>query len=331
MTGPRWPSLADLELLVTIASAGSLGAAARQVGMAQPNASRAVRNLERDLGVPLVHRSPTGSTLTAQGDLVAEWSLSILRPAQEFVHAVQSLRAGATARLTVSASRTVAEYAVPGWLGALRASDPEVSVQLTVANSTGVFDDVRAGRAALGFVESPTVPRDLHSALVGTDRLVTVVAPSHPWARRRRPVTASELAATPLVVREPGSGTRATLEDALRNLPVVPAALELSSNEAVRISATSGAGPAVLSELAVAAATASGALAIVPVDGLDLTRRLRAVWATSRPSRPAGELLRIALAAPIAVTAGAGPRIEPADRTDRADRGRAVAVGRSRR
>jgi DNA-binding transcriptional LysR family regulator len=59
------PDVAPLELLVGIDDRGRLGAASRALGMARPNASRAIRQLERRLGMPLVERSPRGSTLTA--------------------------------------------------------------------------------------------------------------------------------------------------------------------------------------------------------------------------------------------------------------------------
>ena len=289
-----WPVLADLELLVAVAATGSLGAAARAVGIAQPNASRAVRKLERDLGVALVTRSPRGSRLTVEGDLVAEWAQAVLGPARGFAGAVASLRAASTARLVVSASRTVAEYALPAWLAALQQQRPQLQVRLTVVNSAEVLDHVRAGAAQLGFIESPGAPTGLRSTAVGTDRLVVVVAPAHPWARRRRPLLPAEVAATPLVVRERGSGTRATLERALAGLELAPPALELESNEAIRISVASGAGPAVLSELAVQSALAAGHLVVVPVDGMRAARRLRAVWSPTSPLRAAADLLRIA-------------------------------------
>ncbi|MEP7333152.1 MAG: LysR substrate-binding domain-containing protein, partial [Terracoccus sp.] len=126
-------------------------------------------------------------------------------------------------------------------------------------------------------------------------RLVVVVTPDHPWARRRRPLTPGELAATSLVEREPGSGTRTTLDDALSAHDRAQPLLELSSGAAIRASVLAGVGPAVISTLAVADQVNAGTLRIVPVDGLSLERRLRAVW---RPPRrldgPAGELVTIA-------------------------------------
>ena len=164
-------------------------------------------------------------------------------------------------------------------------------------NSHQVIAALRAGQADLGFVEGPWVPRDLRSAVVGRDRLAVVVAPAHPWARRREPMTAAELAAEPLLLREPGSGTRDVLEAALAAYdgPAVPL-IELGATAPLRSAALSGSGPAVLSVLAVAEDIAAGRLVEVPLAGdLALRRTLRAVWPRGRElSDAAGWLVQVA-------------------------------------
>ena len=190
---------------------------------------------------------------------------------------------------------TVAEYLVPFWLGEFRRKHPDVQVNLGVHNSSEVFGRLNADDAQIGFVESPSIPRSLYSVIVARDRLVVVVDPGHPWARRRKPLRAAELAATPLIVREPGSGTRTTLDTMLSGHELAPPLLELGSNSAVKISVTAGVAPAVLSTLAVDSAVRSGTLCEVPVDDLDLSRQLRAVWrAPRRLASPASDLVNIA-------------------------------------
>ncbi|MQY29084.1 LysR family transcriptional regulator [Nocardia aurantia] len=291
MTSER-PDLTLLALLVAIDDHGSLGAAARAVGMAQPNASRAVRVWERRLGVALVERSPRGSRMTAAGGVIVHWARQVLADVDRLLDAAAALRTDQEAELTVFASMTVAECLLPGWLGEFRRSHPRVRIHLQMRNSREVFERLAAGECDLGFVESPAVPRALHSATVAGDRLVVIVDPAHRWARRRRPLTVAELAATPLVVREPGSGTRSTLDIALAEYPRAEPLLELGSAAAIRTSVLAGVGPAVVSSLAVDDQLARGELCAVPVDGLDLPRTLRAVW---RPPRrltgPAGELV----------------------------------------
>ncbi len=153
-----------------------------------------------------------------------------------------------------------------------------------------------AGTADLGFVEGPEVSRGLAEQVVARDRLVVVVPPAHPWARRRRPLDAQELAGTRLVQREPTSGTRAALERALAPwAPMAAPVLELSTTSAVRSAVEAGAGPGVLSGLAVDDDVVAGRLVAVPVTGADLDRTLRAVWPEGqRPGGPARDLLAIA-------------------------------------
>jgi DNA-binding transcriptional LysR family regulator len=155
------------------------------------------------------------------------------------------------------------------------------------------------GNADIGFTESPELPTGLASHHVATDRLTVVVPPGHPWTQRRSGITAAELAATPLVAREPGSGTRSHLEEALRaqaGADWVPPVAELSSTTAIKSAVAAGIGPAVLSVLAVAPELAASTLHQVKVTDLDLSRSLLAVWAEGRQlTGPAADLSAIAV------------------------------------
>jgi molybdate transport repressor ModE-like protein len=288
----RVPDLGALELLLAVARLGSLGGAAREVGITQPAASSRIRSMERQLGVALVDRSPRGSRLTDAGALVTDWARRIVEAAEAFDVGAQALRDRRDSRLRVAASMTIAEYLLPGWLLALRAQRPDTAVSLLAGNSAAVGERLLSGEADLGFVEGVSVPPGLDSAVIAHDRLIVVTAPGHAWARRRRPLEASELAATPLILREKGSGTRQVLDAALGGLarPLI----ELSSTTAVKAAVVSGAGPAVLSELAVGEELAMRRLVRVPVDGVALARELRAVWPTGhRPVGPARDLLSL--------------------------------------
>jgi molybdate transport repressor ModE-like protein len=291
----RLPDLEALELLVAVAETGSLGQAAARQGISQPSASARVRTLERRLGVRLLLRSPSGSRLTSAGLVVTERARAVLDQAYALVEGAAALRARSSGRLRVTASLTIAEHLVPGWLVTLREVDPGVHVELNVANSTHVIERLRAGEADIGFIESRGAPRDLHSRAVARDRLVVVVAPGHPWARKRRPLRPVELATTPLLLREAGSGTRETLETVLSAYGgVAEPALELGGTAPLRAAAISGTAPAVLSALAVADEIAAGHLVEVPAD-LTLTRVLRAVWPRGQELPEAAvHLLRVA-------------------------------------
>ncbi|MFD3605362.1 LysR family transcriptional regulator [Streptomyces sp. NPDC058656] len=288
----RVPDLGALELLLAVARLGSLGRAAREVGITQPAASSRIRSMERQLGVALVDRSPTGSRLTDAGALVTDWARRVVEVAEAFDAGAQALRDRRDSRLRVAASMTIAEYLLPGWLLALRAQRPDTAVSLIAGNSTVVAERVLSGEADLGFVEGVSVACGLDSVVIAHDRLIVVTAPGHPWARRRRALDAGELAGAPLILREEGSGTRQVLDAALGGLarPLI----ELSSTTAVKASAASGAGPAVLSELALGEELSARRLVEIPVEGVRLSRDLRAVWPVGhRPTGPARDLLTL--------------------------------------
>ncbi|MET9852054.1 LysR family transcriptional regulator [Streptomyces sp. NPDC006450] len=291
----RVPDLGAMELLLAVARTGSLSAAARRLGITQPAASSRIRAMETRLGVALVDRSPRGSTLTAEGALVTDWARRVVEAAEAFDAGAQALRGRRDSRLRVAASMTIAEYLLPGWLIALRGQRPDTAVSLHAGNSAVVAERVLAHEADLGFVEGLSVPEGLDSVVIAQDRLVVAVAPGHPWARRSRGVEPAELAATPLILRERGSGTRQVLDAALAGSGgLAEPLLELASTTAVKAAAVSGAGPCVLSELAVGDELAGRRLVSVPVIGAGLERELRAVWpAGARPAGPARDLLSL--------------------------------------
>jgi DNA-binding transcriptional LysR family regulator len=297
------PDLSAIEVLLAVAHAGSINAAAADIHVSQQAVSARMRSIEAQTGVVLLRRGPRGSQLTGEGVVVAEWAARLLDVAAEFDAGLAALRQDRRHRLRVSASLTVAEQLLPSWLvsfrmAAQRGGGGPTEIELTAANSDAVISHVGDGLADIGFVEGPWVPAALRTRVVARDELITVVPPTHPWARRRSPVTAAELAATPLVSRELGSGTRHALEAALRqrlgpDFVQAEPVISLSTTTAIRATVSAGAGPAVLSSLAVRDDISRGQLIRIPVEELELHRTLRAIWQGDRqpPSGAARDLI----------------------------------------
>lgn len=291
------PDLVALDLLESIAELGSLGRAASRHGVSQPAVSMRMSQLERSLGVRLLRRSPAGTELTPAGERVAALGRRVLGEVHAMMAGVAALVAEEGSRLRVAASLTVAEHLLPGWLSALHRESPGVILSVEVTNSSRVLARVRDGGADVGFVEGHQVRLTGMSAVVArSDRLVVVVAPDHPWAQRADAVSGAELAAADLIVREPGSGTREILDDALSSWGGTHSRLELGSTASILAAVRRGEGPAVLSALAVADDVETGRLVQVRSSGVDLTRTLRAVWSVDRPLAPlASRLLHLAV------------------------------------
>src|SRR5690349_16748852 len=141
--------LGALRALREVGRHGSIAAAAAVLGVSQQALSARMRTLERSMGIPLLARTPTGSHLTEQGQLVIGWAEEVLDAADRLDAGVRSIRSGVSHRLAIAASQTVAEHLVPHWLVELRsieqASTQRAStqqardalptvVELTVAN-----------------------------------------------------------------------------------------------------------------------------------------------------------------------------------------------------
>lgn len=292
---PRVPDLAALDVLVSVARLGSMGAAGREHALSQQAVSARVRSAERQLGIKVFDRTTTGVTPTYEGGLVLEWAAGTLTAAEHLASGVSALRGEREANLTVAASMTIAEYLVPAWTVTMRRKCPTVVTSVRLLNSSDVAAQVLAGEADLGFVEGPEVQAGLDAREVARDELVVVVPPGHPWTRSA-PISPRDLARTPLIQREFGSGTRTTLEQAVPGC--VAPLLELTSCTAVKAAVVAGNAPAVVSSLAVAADLTDGRLVAVALQGLRMPRRLLAVWDRGRGLRgPAREFLDIAAGA----------------------------------
>lgn len=273
--------LVSLRLLAAIAETGSISAAGKRIGVSQQAASVRMRQLETRLGLALLDRNTRGSRLTPEGTTVATWAADVVDAADRFQAGVAALHTQDPRPFAIAASLTIAEYLLPRWLMAMRAAQPTPhrQISVTATNSERVLDRVCDSTHQLGFIESPLDTGELAVVTVARDELVLVVAPRHPWARRRS-VGAAELARTPLITRERGSGTRLSAERLLTEAGHVPVAplVEFPTTAAIRTAVAAGSGPAILSILAVRDDLATGRLVRVRVGGVRFIRDLRAVY-----------------------------------------------------
>ncbi|WP_404287194.1 LysR family transcriptional regulator [Glutamicibacter arilaitensis] len=276
----QWIQISSLTLLVGIADHGSLSAGARASGIAQPNATRALKTLERRLGYPLVIRKTTGSTLTAEGVLTVQWAREVLNSLENLAAGARTLATPGESELVFGASMTVAEYLAPTWIGTLHRKFSKVKPRMRIMNSQDVILAVQNGEMNFGFVETPEVPQSLRYQKVWSDEMVVVTAPSHPWAQRTTPLGLHELQSTPLIEREDGSGTRAFL-DYIAHVERPEPIAEFNSNSTICQCVAAGMGPAVLSQLAVESQLRLGNLVEIPFDGPSLLREFRAIWVRS--------------------------------------------------
>lgn len=268
------PTLDQLEALVFAADAGSIGQAAATLHVGQQTLSARIAAAERTLGLAVFTRNSRGVCLTAQGEEIVEEVRRLLAGVGRLDDRASRLR-NPQGALRVASSNTITEALLPEWAAQMRIKFPALDIRTLPGNSTQVAAHVLSGRADIGVIESPSVPAHVKVRPVGTDRLVVVVPHDHPWASSTTVVTRAEVEATPMVLREPGSGTRELIDLALPNLPE-PIHIAHTNAEA-RAACRTLAVPTILSELASMSDISAGHLKAVPVADLEMERLLRVV------------------------------------------------------
>lgn len=262
-------TLDQLRIFVAVAERQHLTQAADALALTPSAVSASIRALEERYGTPLFDRVGRRIEVNAAGRVFLEEARATLARAAGAERVLAELAGLARGVLALQASQTIASYWLPPLLVRFRATHPQIDVRLELGNTQSVADAVRAGQADLGLVEGGVDDAALALESVGRDRMAIVVAPGHPWARRRR-LAQADLQGARWIMREPGSGTRAVLEDMLAEQGVDLAALQveltLPSNEAVRAAVMAGDCVAGLSELVAAPYIAAGLLAEARVD-----------------------------------------------------------------
>jgi Transcriptional regulator len=257
-------TLEQLRIFICVAERENMTRAAEALHITQSTVSAAVAALEAEHGVALFHRIGRRIEITDAGRLFWSEALAIrsrIAGAELALSEFGQLRRG-TLRLV--ASMTIASYWLPVHLAAFHTKYPQINVELAIANTELAAQSVSSGTSELGFVEGVVADAALEHWRLGHDRLQLVSATGaaqadDEWLRSAR-----------WVMREQGSGTRSSFEEALRLRGVDPSelniALTLPSNEAVCTAVTTGVGVAALSTLVVARALGTGALRAIPFD-----------------------------------------------------------------
>jgi DNA-binding transcriptional LysR family regulator len=278
--GALTPDLNELRGFCVAADLGSLGRAAIRLHVSQPSLSKRLASLEVKVGARLLERSSRGVALTPAGRRLYEQARPLLEMADQVTDVMVGIRhVGAVVRLAASHSAT--EAFVAPMLADLNRERP-LAVELVSANSQVVRALVADGRADVGVAASRpdgTPNPGVRESAVADDAIVCGVPPGHPWAERRR-VSAAEFVATRMVVRDPSSNARWTVDAVLqeRGLAAAEPLVEAATPRAALAEARRLAAPVLLSRCIVAA----GDFAIVAVEDLAFPRAYVLVTSTYR-------------------------------------------------
>ncbi|MBX5450578.1 LysR family transcriptional regulator [Thermogemmatispora sp.] len=276
--------------------------AAEELHLSQPAVSAQVHELERLLGLALFEQVGKRLVPTQAALVLEEHARKVMAEIEAAADALESLHRIEAGRLTLVASTTIGNYLLPSTLALFHRRYPRVEIELAIANSQVVYEEVRTGRRELGLIESQidSVDETLLLTPYRQDELVLIVPPWHPWAHLES-VPLAALREVTLLWREPGSGTRSVVEAAFEQVGIQPTVtLELSSNEAIKRAVAANMGVAIISQAAVAAEVTAGWLSTVRIGDTALRRTLHLVQRRAARLSPVAQAFLALLLEPAA-------------------------------
>lgn len=284
-----------LRVFFTVVDLRSFSRAAEALFISQPAVSKAVRELEHQLGLPLLERgaggpkSARGVQLTPDGAAVFEHARGIFaleRAAIEDVQARVGLQRG---RLRVGASTTVGAYWLPRVLADFAQRHPAVDLQVVQGNTLTVCEALIDCRIDIGLVEGEVHDPRLAAHAWHEDPLCVVAGVQSPLARSRR-LTAAALSNEVWLLREPGSGTRDVADRLLHDLAIRPQrCIEIGSNEGIARAVAAGLGVALLPVRVVRELLALREVAVLKLSGAP--KLVRPLWCVELKDRPPSPLV----------------------------------------
>jgi DNA-binding transcriptional LysR family regulator len=281
--------LRQLEVFARVVEMRSFSRAAGALRLTQSTVSEHVRLLEEEVGARLFDRLGRETLPTRAGELLFGYAQRMLALRVEAVQGLQQFLGQIAGALTVGASTIPGEYVLPPLIGAFREKFPRVSIALQISDTRGIVEAVLDGRVELGLVGARPDQRALQAVELMPDELVVVVPPGHAWVGRQV-VTVEELKSEPLIVREPGSGSRDAMERALEHaglgLDTLRVIAEIGSTSAIKQAVKAGVGVSIMSRRAVDDESRSGLLGCVKIKDLPVTRHFYVVTHASRSRSP---------------------------------------------
>ncbi len=246
--------LHQLRYFVAVAEERHFTKAARDLRVAQPSVSRAIRVLEEELATPLFHRMKGNVALTSAGEVLLPWARRVLADVDGATSEVRELADLRRGRLAVGATPSLTTTLLPPALARFHQSFPGIDLVLHEAGSRDLVRELEQGALDVALVILPLRHEVLETTPLLREELVVAVAPDHPLASRKT-LAIADLKGVPLVMFRDGYDLRAATVTACRRAGFEPTfALEGGEMDGVLRLAAAGLGVAVVPSLVIDAA-----------------------------------------------------------------------------
>ncbi|GGD07086.1 LysR substrate-binding domain-containing protein [Aureimonas glaciei] len=283
----RTLSLRQLRSIQEISRLGTIAAAARSLGLTAPAITLQVKQMEEEFGLTLFDRTSDGMHLREAGYAAlkaADAIETVLQGLQDDLDAIKGVRRGLIRLGVVS----TAKYFAPSMIAGFRKDHPAIEIKLLVGNRFEIVEQLRAYELDIALMGRPPTEIPIEAKVFGDHPLVMIAAPGHPLAALRS-IDKARLLQEPIIIREPGSGTRKSLETFFS---AIPDALErnttqMGSNETIKQAVMAGLGIAFISAHTIAFEVEMRRLVILDVVDMPIRKQWFAVTRGDHVPAPA--------------------------------------------
>ncbi|WP_102797712.1 LysR family transcriptional regulator [Bowmanella denitrificans] len=287
-----------LRIFLHVAQQGSFSRAAEQLSITQPAVSKGISELETQLGLDLLER--VGASLrgrrqwhlTEHGQALFEHAKGIFALERVAVEDLQARLDCQRGHLHIGASSTIAGYWLADACMTFSREFPQAQLSLMSANTDDICAALQDGQIELALVEGQTENAKF-TIQHWHDEPLKLVCPAS-WA-----VSDISLSEVRWLWREPGSGTRAWMEQHLRSAAIQPKySMEIGSNEGIARAVAAGVGVSILPLRVCQELLALGKLQIIDTPwSQNLTRPLYLMNLQHRPLSPLGKAFMVKIQA----------------------------------
>lgn len=285
-------NLQNLRVFLKVAELEHITRAAEELHLTQPAVTKTIQSLEHELHLDLIERQGRRIVLTQAGRILrrhARQLFALERQMEEELAALRDLEGG---EVNLAANKIAGVYLLPPIIARFRQQYPRVTLNMLICNSRDIIEGTMNWELDFGLIEGnpANLPPELQTRIFAYDTLILVVAPTHRWSTAE--LLQPENLSSALLVREPGSGIRETIEQQLIAMGVhLHPLLTLTDNEAIKQMVMHGVGAAIVSSLTVSRELASGDLVQVPIAGLDLHPQLNLIQRVDKQLSRAAQAL----------------------------------------
>lgn len=265
-------TLRQIHVFERVARRSSFTRAAEELFLTQPAVSMQIRQFEETVGLPLFERLGKKIYLTTAGEEMYRVCRTIIQHLEEAEQLIEELKGTEGGTLKVSVASTVHYFAIR-LLAEFRRRYPKVHINLQVTNRENLLRQLEHNDADIVLMGLPPDDHDLLAEAFMENPLVVIAPPHHPLLEKH-PVTLTHLKDEIFLMREPGSGTRGSVERFFADKGVqIRSSMEMNTNEAIKQGVEEGLGLGIVSLHTVEQELENGRLAMLDVESFPLMRQ----------------------------------------------------------